>query len=712
MTAVPPGATCFDGAGDPSAAIDTSTGVLYMGSLGFFFGLNPIPAGHTNDNGVFVFRSTDHGQHWSQTNVYVDASATRTNDKDWITVDNGATSPKHGSLYAVWARFGEGSSPFGGGGSPIRLANSSNGGVTWHVYPTPVSAQPTSGTPLCTTPGLNATDACPDNQFADVRVGRDGTIYVTWINYDTPDQSQIIFERSINPITGLYSPVHLVSNVQNPVFEITDFLGNGIGGLQDQRERINTYPKLAVDASGATSPNALYVVYEAFPTVDDYSNLGPIGANFDNSVPSDCSPTTIGVRGIPTVFNCLGRGSHIYMNVSLDGGMTWVGMNTPQFDGLTGSAGRIDSVIGLAAFFTDRFNPSVVVDPNPKHNAGAPVVIWYDARDDWQSVLTGFCGSGFLTTIIKNITTSSTSTLSTIISHCVNDELSFHNKLLDVEFRNSTGPATIAGGKAFVPWTTTEYPIQALIIPIRPLINLDEDTQRLGRGNFAGDYIQVAANNGAVFAHWTDTRFAKDGFQQEDNVLEFVNLFPILGHLTVFNNDTTPLDQNEETVAVGFPTGGKCDVLGGYNDYRYSFGVDGVGFKGIGTGFSVWSGTGDCRTAFDDPPFSPPVNGQSNTLFPYDPLTAAPMPFTITVNLHLFSYKTVNVLVQVCTTPSCTTVTTSTSLTLSPGSPVATRVFTLATGTYNVRISGYSIVTQTSAAITVPPGGTANFSIL
>jgi len=79
---------------------------------------------------------------------------------------------------------------------------------------------------------------------------------------------------------------------------------------------------------------------------------------------------------------------------------------------------------------------------------------------------------------------------------------------------------------------------------------------------------------------------------------------------------------------------------------------------------------------------------------------------SITVNLNLLSYKIVNVLVEVV---QDSTVIVSTRFTLTYAAPTTQmRFFLLYTTTYNVRISGYSIATQTQPAF---EPATISFSI-
>lgn len=73
------------------------------------------------------------------------------------------------------------------------------------------------------------------------------------------------------------------------------------------------------------------------------------------------------------------------------------------------------------------------------------------------------------------------------------------------------------------------------------------------------------------------------------------------------------------------------------------------------------------------------------------------------VNLIHTVYKTVNVLLQICTTPSCSSVVASATVTLSyPSNSQAQKTFFLSPGTYYVRTSGYGLPVHT-ATVTLPP---------
>jgi hypothetical protein len=217
-----------------------------------------------------------------------------------------------------------------------------------------------------------------------------------------------------------------------------DFRGNRIGGLADQRVRVDTYPKLAVDTSSGRSKGRLYMAWEDL-SQGAYFNLGRIGG-FSFLGPG-CSPATL------SIFNCLGRGSNVWLSFSDDGGATW---STPQ---------RVDTTTPGPR---DAFNIAIAVDPAD----GSVNVVWYDSRFD-----------------------------------PLNDHVA-------VMWRRGTPTST------GVRWLR-----QSNILTGIKTIDLSEDIYRWTVGNFAGDYIQVAAFGKRVYISWTDTRNLKGGFHQEDNML-------------------------------------------------------------------------------------------------------------------------------------------------------------------------------------------------
>ena len=134
---------------------------------------------------VTVSRSADGGRHW-QRPVRVlhghgagigPANKAVFYDKEWLTVDNEASSPYYGRIYVTSSKFVNG--PHGAYfRSPIVISHSDDGGVTWSS-PNVISGS----NPKCTfqSDGRPGT-ACDEDQFSYPEVASDGTLYVHFMN--------------------------------------------------------------------------------------------------------------------------------------------------------------------------------------------------------------------------------------------------------------------------------------------------------------------------------------------------------------------------------------------------------------------------------------------------------------------------------------------------------------------------------------------------
>jgi hypothetical protein len=131
----------YDRASDPAVAFDRQ-GDVYFSTL-------PIldEGGGPTGVGVTVNKSTDGGQTWSNP-VVVYENDSQFSDKDWIAVDNGASSPFEGRVYAVWdlaSNFDQ-----------VEVAHSTDGGQTWSS-PTAISGANGLGTIPLVQPNGNVT---------------------------------------------------------------------------------------------------------------------------------------------------------------------------------------------------------------------------------------------------------------------------------------------------------------------------------------------------------------------------------------------------------------------------------------------------------------------------------------------------------------------------------------------------------------------------
>ena len=121
----------YDAAGDPSVAFD-SNGHVYYAGLGFDRAAPP--------NTVAVNRGTFDGSGnltWSAP-VFINqtTSPSTLNDKEWIAVDQNASSPFRDRIYVTWTRFLFNAHNGAYTQSPIFFATSSDGG---HTFSSPKS---------------------------------------------------------------------------------------------------------------------------------------------------------------------------------------------------------------------------------------------------------------------------------------------------------------------------------------------------------------------------------------------------------------------------------------------------------------------------------------------------------------------------------------------------------------------------------------------
>jgi hypothetical protein len=110
------------------------------------------------------------------------------NDKELMTTDTWASSPKRDNVYMTWTRFTADNH------SPIYFSQSEDGGATWSA-PIEISGSNASICPLGGGP-------CNDDQGSDPVVGPDGTIYVSFANGNVPGSG---IEQVLNvtcPVAG------------------------------------------------------------------------------------------------------------------------------------------------------------------------------------------------------------------------------------------------------------------------------------------------------------------------------------------------------------------------------------------------------------------------------------------------------------------------------------------------------------------------------
>ncbi len=146
----------YDAGGDPSLAFNNQ-GVVYYAGLGFDRTTAP--------NTVAVNKGTFDASgnlHWGPpTFIGQTTSPSILNDKEWIAVDTGASSPFQGRVFVSWTRFIFNPQNGAYKQSPIMFAYSTDGGATF------------------SNPELIVSNVIYDQGSRPV-VGSDGTVYVFW----------------------------------------------------------------------------------------------------------------------------------------------------------------------------------------------------------------------------------------------------------------------------------------------------------------------------------------------------------------------------------------------------------------------------------------------------------------------------------------------------------------------------------------------------
>ncbi len=173
-----PGHDASAGMTDPSVAFDGLGNAFFVGE--------PIayqPNGDIDTTGMFVYKSTDGGLHWSApTPLHV---GDKSDDKSWIACDNNPASPFFGHVYIAW-----------GAASPLRFARSTDHGAQWKGVG--------NGAPGTQLAGATFAPA--------ITVGFDGTVHIAWhpdggnsIEYMRSTDGGESFEAQKSIVTGVHS---------------------------------------------------------------------------------------------------------------------------------------------------------------------------------------------------------------------------------------------------------------------------------------------------------------------------------------------------------------------------------------------------------------------------------------------------------------------------------------------------------------------------
>ncbi len=306
-----PPITPYQFTGDPALTFAAS-GRLYFANIADHEG----PGGPYTGPSVVVQSSDDGGLTWTNpvtvargqaaVNPGTDAGPSVFNDKEFIAADTNPLSPFANRVYISWTRFAQ--KVTGRGlffNSPIYLSYSDDG-KKWST------GKAISGfSPDCNAQLFGAPYECDLNQFSYPAVSPTGKVYVSFENFNTEAENQIMVVSSSNGGKNWTSPVRV-----DMVHDI-NFPANSVGSdtVTGCNFRVSAKANTAVDPSDPTG-NTVYVVWA------DNQNGSEDATNMD-----------------------------VFLGKSTDGGASW-------------------ATITVDAEDNDQFYPWVAVGPDGKVSVG------------------------------------------------------------------------------------------------------------------------------------------------------------------------------------------------------------------------------------------------------------------------------------------------------------------------------------------------------
>ena len=311
----------WQASGDTSVAWD-SRGNAYMACQVFMR-----PGGVTNNpdtsSAVYVFRSTgDAGASWNFAGRPAVETFTHNpnvlTDKPYMTIDSNPNSPFRDRIYVTWTQYAADGTAY------IYEVHSDDYGQT---FSSPVVVSTTSS--LCSnTFGLPTPQGtCNNNQFSDPFTAPDGTLYVTYANFNNTvtgkdNRNQVLVTKSTDGGQTFGAPVKL-----SDYYELPDCLAaQGSdpfracvpekGTTTNSVFRASNYP------SGGVNPRK---PRQVVITVGSYINRDSNESN--GCAPNGLSSTTGGnlYTGTKTAGACNNK---IMLSVSNNGGASFTGSTT------------------------------------------------------------------------------------------------------------------------------------------------------------------------------------------------------------------------------------------------------------------------------------------------------------------------------------------------------------------------------------------------
>ncbi len=309
----------WDASGDPVVAFDAE-GYAYYACLHFNRGATSDLGGA--HSGLLVYRSADGGASWTFPGdpVVLDdgLGAVGLNDKEWMTVDASSESPFQDRVYVTWSRF---NAAFNA--SVISESHSSDHGVTWSA-PQEISGFDADLCPVNFSGAPAGT--CNANQFSNVFTSPNGTVYVTFQNFNNAvgpggdNHNQVLIVKSEDGGVTWSDPVKVADFFDLPdCFEYTGF-DAGVACVPTA-PLSGTSIFRATNYPTGVAPDDDSVVIDFGSYINPHSNPG-LG---------NCTPagfTGFGLNAYEGVGDPGGCNNDILRSVSTDGGATFTGTTT------------------------------------------------------------------------------------------------------------------------------------------------------------------------------------------------------------------------------------------------------------------------------------------------------------------------------------------------------------------------------------------------
>ena len=191
---------------------------------------------------IVVAKSTNNGTSWGPVVVAAKPTLSGSTDKGWLEIDTNRTSPHANCLYLSNTQFDA-----SGFNSQITVSHSCNHGQSW----TTVAVDPEQIFPAL-------------DQFSDLAIGKDGTVYVSWMHCKTTGSTgdcggtQVNMQISKSTDGGATWSAPVVAVMANLA---PDTCGAFYGCLPNTFERVSNIPSVAIDNSPGVNSGHLYMVY-------------------------------------------------------------------------------------------------------------------------------------------------------------------------------------------------------------------------------------------------------------------------------------------------------------------------------------------------------------------------------------------------------------------------------------------------------------------